>query len=73
MKAILEFNLPEEQDDFEVASKAYRYKISLEDFDNYLRARLKYEDISDEKIYECIENIRNKLHEILNENDASVL
>jgi len=73
MKATIEFTLPEEQEDFQIAVNAYKYKMSLEDFDSYLRARLKYEDIPDERIYQCIQDIRNKLHAVINENEISIL
>jgi hypothetical protein len=48
VKAILEFNLPEEKEDHETAIRGTDYKIALEDMDNYFRNRLKYEDLSEE-------------------------
>lgn len=54
-KAILEFNLPEEQEDHKIALHGLDYKIALEDMENYLRGRLKYEGLSEE--------VRNALQE----------
>ena len=42
MKAILEFNLPEEQVDFEAAAQGMQWKRVVWDFDQMLRNRLKY-------------------------------
>lgn len=46
MKGILEFNLPEDKEDFQLAQKAINYSIAIDDFDNYLRAELKYNEHS---------------------------
>jgi hypothetical protein len=73
MKAKLEFELPEDQYEFEVASNAHKYKRCLEDFDNYLRSRLKYETIQTEEIFNCLQEVRNKLHEIIEENEAPII
>ena len=44
MKATLHFDLPEEQEEYEIYSKAMLYKIALEDIMNNLRNKIKYED-----------------------------
>ena len=49
MKAKLEFDLPEEQDDFEVASNGWKYCSVLFDLDNFLRNKLKYEKLTEEQ------------------------
>ena len=49
MKAKLEFDLPEEQDDFEVASNGWKYRSVLFDLDNFLRNKLKYEKLTEEQ------------------------
>lgn len=58
MKAILEFSLPEEQADFDVAQKGYLYACVLEELDEFLRRKTKYE----EKESITIEEIRQELH-----------
>ena len=43
-KAILEFNLPEDKEDFEMASNSGQYHCILWDMDQFLRQIIKYED-----------------------------
>lgn len=43
MKAVLEFNLPEDQSDFDMAKNGSEYYCVLSDVLNYLRCKLKYE------------------------------
>ena len=45
MKAILQFNLPEEQDEFEVAQNGWKYRRVISDIDQYLRTVVKYGDV----------------------------
>jgi hypothetical protein len=42
MKAILEFNLPEDRNDFEIAAKAMDWSLVLWDVDQQLRSWEKY-------------------------------
>lgn len=42
MKAVLEFNLPEEQEAFELAVAAHKYRTVLTEFDQSLRDDIKY-------------------------------
>ncbi len=71
MKAILEFNLPDDQSDFKKAVDGYKWALIAWDMDQYLRARMKYEDsISDEQ-YEAVEKAREKLRELVNEYSVS--
>ena len=43
MKAILEFDLPEDKEEFEVASKAMDWSILAWDIDQFIRNKIKYE------------------------------
>ena len=47
MKAILEFNLPEDKEDFEVASKAMDWALLAWDIDQFMRNKIKYEQDKD--------------------------
>ena len=47
MKAILEFNLPEDKEDFEVASKAMDWALLAWDIDQFMRNKIKYEQDRD--------------------------
>ena len=62
-KAILEFNLPEEREEHELALNAHQYMRIIEEMDDFLREKIKYEQLPpyDEKIYR---DIRNKLWEL---------
>ena len=43
MKAILEFNLPEDQEQFNVAVKAMDWALLAWDIDQFIRNKIKYE------------------------------
>lgn len=66
MKAILEFNLPEEQEEFDTSYKAILYKCVIQDFRNYMRNRMKYGNIPSE-LYKALEEINDKFFEICQE------
>jgi len=67
MKATLEFNLPEDKDEFEIASHASSYRMVIFDMDAYLRSRLKYEQ-NTEEVHTTLQAVRDKLYEILSQN-----
>jgi coproporphyrinogen III oxidase len=70
MKAILEFNLPEEQSDFDLANNGSKMHSVLWDMDQWLRAQYKYmpdNEYSEDK-YETYEKCREHLREIMLEN-----
>ena len=70
MKAILEFNLPEDKEDFEVASKAMDWSILAWDIEQYIRDRLKYqtEKLDTSSANKELELLRNELHELMEDN-----
>ena len=68
MKAILEFNLPEEKQEYQLAANATDYAITLEEFDNYLRGKIKYDDTLTEEQCHVFEEVREKLWEFKNDN-----
>lgn len=65
MKAVLIFNLPEEQSEHDTAVNGWKYKSVIWDMDNFLRNEIKHNN----KDYE---EVRNKLHELLNENNVTL-
>ena len=70
MKAILEFNLPEDQIDFDLAVNAAKAQATLWEMDQWLRAQYKYmpdDEYSKDK-YETFEKCREQLREIMFEN-----
>jgi hypothetical protein len=72
MKAILEFNLPDDQEDFELATSAIKFWHVLWELDQELRSKTKYapDDMSDDD-YDAYQSIRDKLHELMTDNNVS--
>lgn len=61
MKAILEFNLPEDAHEYNLMNKAVDMSVILHEFDQYLRGRLKYEDNMSVEVYDALQDARDKL------------
>jgi hypothetical protein len=66
MKAILEFNLPEEKENFDFATNGINYYSALCEFDQWLRSEYKYN--GNEPMFE----VRKKLNEFINENNVKI-
>ena len=47
MKAILEFNLPEDKEEFDVASKGMDWALLVWHIDQFIRNKIKYEQDKD--------------------------
>ena len=58
MKAILEFNLPEYQDQFDVATKAMDWSLLVWHIDQFIRNKIKYEQDRDG----VLQLVRNELN-----------
>jgi hypothetical protein len=71
MKAVLEFDLPEEQHEFDCAVDGWKWTLVAWELDQHLRAQLKYNDKLSEEQYDLYQEIRDKLWEIVNEKDLS--
>jgi hypothetical protein len=68
MKAILEFNLPEEDEEYRHAVHGIDYSIVIDEIDNYLRGQLKYNcDNLSEEVQAALQLVRDKLWEEMNE------
>lgn len=67
MKATLEFNLPEDQSDFDLAVNGAKAQVALWEMDQWLRAQYKYmsDDEYSEDKYETFEKCRERLREIM--------
>lgn len=72
MKAILEFNLPEDQEDFTLATNALNFWRVVWELDQELRSKTKYapDTLSPEK-YDAYQEVREKLRELMSENRIS--
>ena len=71
MKAVLEFDLPEENNDFLAAINGHNYKSSIKDFDELLRSEMKYKELSDET-YKAYKWCREELRKILAEDNLYI-
>jgi hypothetical protein len=69
MEAILKFNLPDDQEDFNIALDGSKWALSMWELNNWLRSQIKHppEGMSDDT-YKAFEDARDQLYEILNEN-----
>jgi len=74
MKAILEFNLPEDNKEFLLASKAQNWWSVCWEMDQWLRAQYKHmpdEEYSEGR-YKAFVESREKLFELMRENGVSL-
>jgi len=66
MKARLEFYLPEDLEEFNHATNGFNYYMALVEMDEWLRSEYKYN--GNEEMWE----VRNKLREIISENNVKI-
>lgn len=74
MKAILEFNLPDDKQDFDFATQGGDWWNVCWEMDQWLRAQYKYmpdNEYSKDK-YETFEKCREKLLELITENNLNI-
>ena len=75
MKAILEFELPEDKEEFDAASKGMDWAIVAWDMEQYIRNRLKYqsEKLDTSSAKEELELLRNELHSLMEDSGLQFL
>jgi hypothetical protein len=68
MKAILEFNLPEDKEDFDFAVRGLDWSIVCWNMDQWLRGQIKHapDEMSDDT-YKAFEQCREKLREFISD------
>ena len=73
MKAILEFNLPDDQQDFNLAVNAMKFWDVLYELDQELRSKTKYapDDLPQDK-YDTYQEVRDLLYELMSNNSISL-
>lgn len=72
-KAVLEFNLPEENSEFREALNGGKYVMVLQELDRYLRGKCKYEsDNFSEDTYKAYDHVRDKIREFCEEASVSI-
>ena len=67
MKAILEFNLPDDKEEFDAASKGMDWAILAWDIDQSVRSLLKYHPEKYETGQQALEHIREQLRDFMEE------
>ena len=68
MKAKLEFNLPEDKDEFNVASKAMDWALIAWDIEQQCRDWIKYENHEFKTIEEALQGVRDMIQDVMDEN-----
>ena len=71
MKAILEFELPEQNEEFLTAFNGQKYKNAIWDFDQLLRSEMKYKELTKDT-YKAFEYCRNELRKILEQDNLFI-
>jgi replicative DNA helicase len=71
MKAILEFLLPEDQEEYDLAVKAQDMRRSLIEIKDYLRDKAKYET-EDEAKWQAYDEVYQQFFIILNDNNIKL-
>ena len=73
MKAILEFNLPDDQQEYDLANSALGFWNVLSELDQELRAKTKYapDDLPQDK-YDAYQEIRDLLHELMTDKNVGL-
>jgi hypothetical protein len=66
-KVILEFDTIEDEDAIKDCLNAFKWRMLVNELDNYYRNMYKYSENEDE--VEIAEKVRNKIHELLNESE----
>ena len=72
MKATIEFNLPEDKYEYDLANKSSSLLSCLMEFEQEIRKIYKYEDLKENQL-EIVEKIREKYYEILQDNEINLI
>jgi hypothetical protein len=63
MRVTVNFNMPDDKEDFEIYAKAYDYYAALLDIKDLFRGRAKYQETNVELHEDCYERICSILNE----------
>lgn len=63
-KVTLEFDSFDDREEMESALNGAKWKMLVWDLDQHLRSELKYNDAITGDVYEALEKLRDKLHEL---------
>ena len=65
MKAQLEFNLPEDEEQFNAASKAMDWALLAWDIDQQCRDWMKYDNQNFEAVEDVLQGVRDRIHDAM--------
>lgn len=71
MKAIIEFNLPEDQSEYELCNKAQDMSYALHELRQHLRNKVKYET-DDPNKWEAYDEIYQEFYNIMNKHNIQL-
>ena len=71
MNATIEYNLPEDEFEFNCAVKSTKMYFALTEIKDELRAILKHGELRDDQ-YKFLDKMNERLHEILNDNEINL-
>ena len=71
MKVKLEYNLPDDQFEFESAVKSTKMYFALTEIKDELRAILKHGELRDDQ-YKFLDKMNERFHEILSDNEINL-
>ena len=72
MKAILEFNLPEDKVDFDLALQGSDWKHVCWQMDQYLRKEIKYNDDNSDYKINVLQKVRDEFNSFMVENNVDL-
>ena len=67
MKAVLEFNLPDDKEQFDVAAKAMDWSLLVWDIDQSIRTLMKYHPEEYKTGEQALEHIRDDIRDLMEE------
>lgn len=69
---ILKFDSIEESDDARTALDGSKWKMAMWDLDQELKNRIKYDENLPPELYKAFESVRDKIREILHDNNLNI-
>jgi hypothetical protein len=72
MKVTIEFSDEDAAEDAKTALDGWKWKHSMWELDQELRNRMKYEQNMTDDLYKALESLRDKIREILSDNNLTM-
>jgi hypothetical protein len=72
MKATLEFNLPEEAQEFRTAINGWKFKSVLNEINEDLRSKIKWQDDMSDEVRFALQAVRDDMYQRLSEHNINL-